>query len=885
MKKWKWIKGSIIALISTAVIATSGVILFWNVDAPTPINTYGVWFSSSKNSNTEIVNAKNNLITNLTNQTSEVINNYFEQNKTKSNDSLVFNFANLTVNQTQGERNYFTSLNRSLKSISPYLGIDNKQRTAKLINDAFYNKNTELMSFYWSPDYNSVGTWLKYMFTDIYTMPNMWPSTFSILENHANDYVWANSLKTYLMNFNIPNTNEPLYKSPIEILEYIASNENVNKIHIDDYYVNIANAIGTWVSENSELEITKVNEPNYNGQDYYLQYQSQLPLGIEYVNWIASQNPNIPYQEVGAGTSVPYLVTNGIYMPENPNSNINFRDWYYYSNIFNGKVVKDWWDSDPFESNETAWNGPFSKSPNQTYANSTWITLTSWTTRGDENDSNFLNQTDILVSNGMMNDITDENVYAQLENEFNNEQTLTLDIRPIPWVDANGKTTNYYLSPYDFWCGFKAFYRSIENGVNANNAYIIGLAAIDFEKTLNYEPNKAINKSTNEHQSFKIFFNDPILSLRDTLDIFQKQYFAALPHAHEKVQNIVDDQKYNQIAVNFPGSSNLDMQSTDITKFYGVGVGYQKSVWGDLWSAGSYYVSNADRQSITYKINEEYFKSFNELKNKQEYVSFLRNNQTNKGNISKISEINLKYAGSYNLDILYEQFKAGELNKAKLQSVTLLEVINSSWNKNLRYQTTQKISKSNTIGFNLQIYEKWTEPSSSVPAGYNPAENIIVDTNNNPMWDPVTRKPTYTIDEWGNYVWPEGKLPKIKSEVSQAYADLIVSDFYTPITEGGKSQLIRFTIMNTINWVSLKSLVTPGISSSVQYSFMPYGVYDLYNADMSIRGTYWDLAANKRYLTDEQLNNTFDEASIKLRLSGNSIWTYEELLNAMIKID
>ena len=874
-KKW------IIALttIAAAALASSSLtVLLWPVDAATAMSTYITKFTG----NDESSKAKNEVIQNAINDARDVLNDYYDKNQNAK--SLNFYFCNLRRSQTQGERNFYTALDRSMKYIDERLGIQNIQRTPKTINDAFYNKNTEMMSFYWSPDYNNIGTWIKYMLTETYTLPNIWNSVYSILEGTTGEtYNWSASLKDFIQGYNLTGTNQSLYMSPIEIVEYVASNKNTKKIKLDQVYTTLANVIGNWIATESPLEIEEELDPEtkkmvkkYGGDS------GTLSKGIEFVNYVASLNPNIPYQEVGNGTSTPYLISNGVYMPTNSNSNNNFRDWYLYKNTNNKSVVKDWNSADPFTSNETAWNGPFSKASNTLFAQSIWTNLTSWSTRGDENDPIYGEKSIKLLSSSIVEDIDDPVVLEKFRDEFENQHKLTFSIRPIEWVDTNGKGTGSYLSPQDFWAGIYSFALSIQNGLNANNAYFIQLASINFEKTLTEDANNQLrNRSKSETKKFTIYFDEPILSLEDTLDILQKQYFCALPAEHEKVKNIYDPVRYNSIAVNYPGTNTLDTASTNMKMFYGVGDGTNPDVWKELWSSAPYYISNVDKQSITYKINKGYFESFKDLAESNEsYISYNLEKRLDDGSImAKIPEINVKYAGSYNLDILFEQFISKEIDKTPLQGANLLTAINN-YGSNLRYESTKKIQQSNVVGFNLQVYEKWTEPLSSVPAGYNQATNIIMDSEGNPMWNPETRKPTYTMDEYGNYVFEEGKKPKLKSNISQEYYDLIVKDFYTP---NGTSAKIRFAIMNSINWVSLQTLVTPGVTGSIQYSFMPYGVYNFEDSNGNdITGEYWDLAANKRYMTKEELDDMSAE-NIKKRKSGNMIWTYGELRSAMIK--
>lgn len=885
-KKWKIILSSVLM---SSILACSLVVLFWNVDAKTGINTYILKFPTSSNSvidnNTKLTSAeievnkkKNEFLTYLKTETGKIFDDYKKQNK--NFNGLDFYFGNLQSSPTPGDKNYITFLERTMREINGAFSINNVPRTPKLINEAFYNKNTELMPFYWSPDYNSVGTWIKYVFTDEYSVPNMWPATYAILENRPNEYPWANSLKDKIKQYNIPGTSQTLYMSHIDALTWLASDANVNKITVSDYYVNLANVIGTWVNENSTLQI------DFDQHGEAISFGADLPVGIQFVNWIASMNINIPFNELGYGTTEPFLIRKGFYNRENSNTDNIYRDWYKNSD-FTSNVVKLWKQADPFSSNETAWNGPFSRTPNSLYANSVWTALTTWTTVGDDNDEQLPSRPEKLVSNGIIENIADMNVLNKLAREFGSSKTLTFHIRPIPWVNSKGQETGYYLSPEDFIAGFKSFIRSINNGMNKNNEYFTGLAAIDFNKTINYQPNWERNNNPNEKKEFKIFFTSPILNIIDTLDILQKQYFMALPAKHPKVQNIIDDEKYKNIAVT-DANGRIDLSKTNLFQFYGCGDGKSQAVWGDLWSSAPYYISNVNEQKIIYSINKKYFSAFDDVKNDSSYSSFALEKTFDNGyTIRKIESLEVKYAGSYNINILFEQFKANEIDISPLQAATLDEAIKTMKDL-IRYKTTKKLPKSNVVSYNLQIYEKWSEPRDPNNPNKPQASNIIVDTDGNPMWDEKTRKPTYSLDEYGNYVWPEGKKPKIKSNISEAYRDLIVSDFYTPYSAGGKSQMLRFTINNSINWVSLKSVVTPGVTNSIQYSFMPYGVYSIYDneIDPSIgearKSNYWTLSAFKKYLTEVEMKS-FSLEIIKKRMSGLTIWTYDELLNNMIK--
>lgn len=886
IKKMWVVTASCIA--AAAVGATSLTVLFWPADIGSALSTYILGFSDGTGTD---VAAKNKYVANLLDKTSNVIADY--KNENKNFKELDFRFTNMTPTQTTGELNYFESLDRTFKAIDPSLGINNMQRTPQTVSDGYYNKDTELMSFYWSPDYNAVGTWVKYMFTESYAIANMWVPTFQAIEQNA-DFSWVPSLKAEFANKLVPGVataagvDNKLYRGPIDILSWVASANNATtEYDVEGYYTFLGNVIGSWIQNNTSAKIQKTNvtPEKPTGVNNY----SDIGVGIDYVNWIASKNPNIPFAESGPDSNIPWLTTKGFYNQTNPNSDTNYRDWYIRPSQFGARNTANIWiQQNHFENTVTPWNGSFSQAPNSQLAQMNQTGITSWTTIGDENDKEAPYQFTSLVADGILDDVSDEIVRDRLEAQMNGpDRKMELTIRPIPWVDGNGNHVTdkdgkkMYMSPQDFLAGVQAFDRSVNNGLNSNNAYFVDLAALDVKKTLEDANNKLRNESADQSaaKKFTYYFTDPSLTIIDVLDILQKQYFNALPAFHEKVQNIIDDTRYNAVT-KFVGDSKLiDTSSQDFSVYYGCGDGKNQKVWSDLVFASPYTIASVTDQTINYKLNTSYYAAFSELHNDPFYINF----NLEKNGMKRINDISVKYAGSYNENILFEQFKSKEIDLSPVPTSSLDLVVNNYAN-NIRYVKALKINKSNVIAYNLQIYQKWDEDRNLTPAGHGPAIGIILDQDGIPMWNPITRQPTYTIDKYGNYVFPAGKSPRLKSRVSQQYADLIVKDFYTPFDEGGRSHTIRYTINNTINWNSIKTLYTPGVTQSIQYSFMPYGVYR-FNDDTDplhpIEGEYWDLVANKRY-------NTFDpgkpfDTTLKARQTGDIIWTYDELRKAMIK--
>ncbi len=868
-KHWKSV---VMVSILSCIVVASATILFWPQNVKSS-NIYILKFNKDKD---KYANAKNNVINTLINKTRKVLDEYAIWYKNEYHENfpgLNFQYVNLKASQSNGEKNFFVNLDKSLKAIDPRLGITNIQRTPETLNEGFYNKNTELLSFYWSPDYNGVGTWIKYMLSDAFSMPNFWHPIYKVIENNSED--WAASLKKELENYTFDGKQSILI-SPTDLLAWVNSDKNSSKISSTDAYVTIANVIGKWVKDNSSI---KINLKNEDGK-VTLENYSNVGLGIKLVNFIASNPSNIPFVEDGPWTKVPWLVRNGFYKQINPNSDNNYRDWFYDASENKNSKLRLWDQNNPFTSSKTSFNSSFSNAPNSSFFQSCWTGLTTWTTIGDENSKSLPYEGAYLVANGANNELN------QLIDEFNNSQTMTFNIRPIPWVDTKGNQINnqngqkMFLSPEDYIASIKAYVRSIDCGLNTND-YFINLLGLDVNKTIEDVNNYKRNTSSSDSQKLKLYFNNPTLSARDCLDILQKQYFCAIPAFKQTVKNIINDEDWNRNAILTPNGL-LNTTETKMENFYGSGD--WRKTWNDWAFASPYYISNITEQNIVYKINQSYFNAFSNNLTDNQYKSFDMNDAT----IKKFDTIELKYAGSYNENILFEQFKSNELDVSTIQAANLVNVARDFPN-DMYYVNTMKINRSDIVGYNLEIYEK-------------DRQNIIFDQNNKAM-KTSAGAPTYSIDEWGNYQFEKGEKPKLKSKVSKAYADLIVKDFFTPIEEGGVSRLLRTTINNCINWVALQTIVFPGITKSIQYSFMPFGVFDL-NASISPNSNfignvntqlvnpfnktsienvskYWYFSSSKLYMSNDELN-IWNESSFKSRESGSIIWTYKELLYSMV---
>jgi len=887
------------------IIVSASVISF--LPKPiTGISTYEMEFQSGQPSAIE----KNEYLAHLKSNLKKVLDDYEKELNLKNQkfDGLTLNYTNLTRAASQGNKDFFFMLDRTLKSLDSRLSFNNLPRTPVSVQEGFYNKNTDMLTFYWSPDYNGIGTWIKYMFSAEFSMPNYWPGLFAKLE--ANDKLpiqnqigWLTSLKKFLHNYTygtIAGKNLLLDElSGIDIVAVSNQPKEVNKtgnLNANAMYVRLVNVIASWTEINSKVEILIPGDsatPAVFNSPKLVDISSESSYGIQLINYISSTAPNIPNVEDGGQTSIPWLIRDGFYNPIDPNSSDVYRDWFYDVDTV-GKTenvnFRIWIQDDPLQSNKTPYNPAYSNTASPQFK-SAWTALTAWTTVGSGDilqlKENQANQPEakgpFLVSAGSTTTI------KSMKDQFNKDKKIEFKVRPIPWINYRGEIdkdkngVEQFLSPQDFLAAIQGFLRSVDNKLNSNG-YFLDLLDLDLEKTLNLPANNDRNTNKSETKTFTLFFNNPTLNINYILDVLQKQYFNAIPAYKQTVINITDDAAYNKVAV-VSEHGALDTLATDMNQFYGSGDSY--SGWTDYVSTGPYYISKLTKQQIHFSKNEQYFKSFenpawpgiNDLNG--HYNSFLDSWKINGREYQKIDTVIINYAGSFSDTITYEQFKSNELDVALIQAAKLSETLKSQ-TKNVRFRKTEKINKSDIIGYNLQVYETTNNTRF---------ENIINDSNGAPMWDEKTQSPSYTSDQFGNLDF-NGKTPRIKSLVSPEYYDLIVKDYYTPAeyiddqgnVQLGKSATIREAINNLINWVSMKDLIFPGITKSVQYSFMPYGVFDLSNVqnDEFIM-KYWDLVSNKKYLTKTQQDDWNDDL-IKQRKAGISIWSYDEMINNIISM-
>ncbi len=902
---------SITSLIAAGLVGASLFVAF-RTKPILPLNTYLMHFNEEVDDPAIAASnkSKNAYIDGLIDKTRKILDgyqSYYEKNHSDSFPGLNFRFTNLNSAPTEGEKNYFAVLDRTFKAIDPRISFTNIPRTPTSVLEGYYNKNTDMINMYWSPDFDSIATWFTYVFSEDFAFPNQWPMVYEKLVNvEPDDMPWEASLKSELESKN-------MFKSPMEVqnnaIHPITSGSDIKATSVSEFYTELANVIGTW-TENNSKELT-LNKVGADGPEEV----TASGLGIQFVQWLTSFINNLPFVDNGPDTNVPFLIRNGYYNMQNPITDTSFRDWFYNASVVSGPSKFRWWiKPNPFEVNKTPFNPAFSHSSSSMFFNACWTGLSSWTTTSDFVDLRnpeipLKPANEYLVASGAMD----------LPKGFDAARTpqITFNIRPIPWVDKNGNQLKdeagnpAYLSPADYRAAIIGFVRSIQIKINSN-AYFFDLISIDVDATINDPKNIERNTSPDEHKPFVIHLKKiPDISFHSVIDILQKQYFNAIPAFKQSVKNITDYDTFKKLVDGvegdrpnpyIPSEKSFKSFSKDINfnNFYGSGnPALTPSLLNDYAFTGPYRIDFIDSQKINFVLNEKYFECFKDeiadttvdaeydVPVKDLYQSFNlsqeipatdenHNKETNI--IKKIGEVEMKYAGSYSESLTYEQFKANQLDLSEINSAKLIEA-KDSFPSEFRSQGTVRSNKSNLVTFNMQVYAK-------------DDDNVILDSNENPIYktdasgsvDLSTGRPQigYSVDKYGNFVFPEGVTPKVKSRVSPGYYDLIIRDFYTPIDQGGVSATIRETLINAINWESLKTLVFPGITKSVQYSFLPYGVFPI--GENEDQRTFFWYASDKPYMLSD-LNKEITPDIIRKRRCGLILWTYDEMLDNSINKD
>ncbi|WP_353289832.1 MG321/MPN456 family lipoprotein [Ureaplasma ceti] len=892
---------------------------------------------SNDNFAIDTISPKQKYINDLERQVSEVFKQYKQEHKEYK--GLTLDYINLKASPTPGEVSFFEELNKTLKAINPNLSFNMIQRSPSTVQQGFYQQNADMISMIWSPDYNDVGTWLTYMFQD-QQIANLWPAVAAAM-NHKITVVnetmnvehksWVDNLRNYIKkrNFGFKDKNGqfvPLVNKENHVMDMNELMSYTEKgVSSSAIYTSLSNAISAWADSPEAKKYEAVpmddNDPNLYKDGTYTSFHGGLKsfkasMQTNLMDFLTQYKPNIPYVQDGPNTKTASLVRLGAHAPENINSSKSFRDWYYNPEIYKGDgVFRNWLKGNPFLGNITVLNPSFNKGTNNVLS-STFTNLFSWSTHGDFYNqesaykSNYglsLNADGAMTNPKHLEEVIDsgftDNSFSDIKCGIDKDGSKYVDIpiRPLPWVNYEGNTTNniHYLSPQDYWAGFKAYERSVSVKLNYNG-YFMDLLGLDMNKMLSYPGNQARNTSPEQHKTFRIYFDNPTLSGSDIVDILTKQYFAALPEFSPLVQNITNDQKFESIAhvSQTNGVLNIsDNKLVDMSKFYGCGFYQDPNVWKQLWSVGPYTVNQINTQQIVFKINKHYFGQsvenpgpWKDVADNPNYCQNFLNGKitiqkkiekdgkfTGKTEpvelpIKKFDEVKSIYSSAYNVQLAYEQFKINELDESDIPTAKLAETYaNPTLSKEVYQKSTLKLDKSNLIPYNLRVLE--VDGKGTIK---------LFDKNDKEV--PFSDK-YVSMDKYGNYVFKDGYHPKVKSKISDGYYDLIVKNFFTPIDATGpdgkllpaidrSSAIIRTAINDCINWFALTSIIDSGKSQVIQNSFMPYGVDNLSDDISNSRLTYWSLAI---YKVTTEMNPEFEKPG--KRLGGITEWTWPEYIN------
>lgn len=916
--KWKKI------LISTSigVAAATPVIAMLAIGAnprlEMPSSTFLMDFSKVQKDETTLNDnfsyaQKQEYINWLKEQVNQVFNEYKNIN---SNPELVLDFRTLKSSMTPGELNYFTELKKSMLGINPNLSFNLIPRSPVSVQEGFYQRNSDMVSFYWSPDYNDIGTWLTYMFSD-FQVANMWPALSAAINGeivptnltdnpeHKN---WVESLAAKLSEatFKINNKDIKLveqennkFKAKTFSDIMILINEGLN---LDNVNTTIGNLISSWISSdealkwNGKLASNPTITNGYYDDNGGFEGDFTPSMQINFLDFLCSYNQIIPNFQDGPTTRTTYLVRDGFHVATNPNGTNNYRDWY--SKKGSKDLYIEYMSGSPFDSSVTSLNPTFTKSSSGTFFQTIFSTLFSWTVKHDytsdaENEADREKFDVQLVSQASKGSLSafksildsamnatsntsipaNDGISAEVTDYTTRSFKINIPIRPIPWVNANGQTTNniHYLSPIDFLVGIATYKKSLDIKLNSNN-YFIDLIGLNIEKTLeslyqnqngNYD--ELINKSPTDSKSLTLYFDNPKLSSNNIADILSIQYFSALPHFSDKVKNILD----------IDSNVSFNPQGNDWNQYYGAG--YQTSSWKDCWYTTPYYIKNITDQYWEMELNKEFFKVF-ENETDANYIQFKLNPTIDKLEYQKIKTLRFFYNKSgFQEQTLFEMFKSGEADKSLIPSSALLQVENTESLRNQVYAPeVLKLSKSDLIPYNLQVYMKH-------------ANGIIriLDSNGNEVNSDKINE-IISSDKYGNMIFKNGHRPILKSNIDDAYYDLIVKNFYTPIDakdEKGNllpalersSAIIRTAINDCINWLSLSAIVNPSQSKTMQNSFFPYGcsIMPTNNGTGPVelsedRLKYWSLSAYKMSAGQQEIG---------LRMGGLLEWSILDYYN------
>ncbi len=295
--------------------------------------------------------------------------------------------------------------------------------------------------------------------------------------------------------------------------------------------------------------------------------------------------------------------------------------------------------------------------------------------------SDLTNKDAFIVENGAYSINLDKFGEAMI-NATKVEFTLNKDFK---WVDTNGQPKQS-LVPLDFWYSLKGYKTSSDYGLNSNG-YFLGLAGIDYDKTIAHKENESVEPGS----TFTYFIGKTKAPY--FLDILTKQYFFPIPHSHPKAAATIETPD-NSNVIKFITTNDskqiIDKNNTDWTKVYGGG--QEKDV--DVWSIGPYYISASSEQDVIFDININYFNAMRLMYD------------MNKLDVTKKIPKVIKRYKAGNAISIYDKFGSREVSYAPVPQERDSQAVSRYINTNsLIAIPAPKTSQGRFIGYNLGIYD------------------------------------------------------------------------------------------------------------------------------------------------------------------------------------
>lgn len=774
---------------------------------------------------------------------------------TGENANLTLKFYTLTKSSqyTPSKLAWFSELNRALKWLDPRLSFELIPRSNQTVEQGFRQKDGEMISMFWSPDYHNIGTWLGFWFNGNYTVPNLWPSLYVDMTDGSLT-PWQNDLKEYLESIPVNGGTGNYFQSYDELNNIDEQNYmNGNKT---SYRSSIGDEIGYWADTTEQQN------------------------AIDFVAWMNAQSPMLPWVSDGPSSTKKLMVREGFHSPTNTYSADTYRDWYYDGQNALSQKFRYWLANDPFATNKTPYNPSFNDTTNNSFFQSTYNGLTDWKINGDwewDNESNtWIAPKGTLTLSGAskleMFDSGGSNVGAMpkigsLSNQSsiedfviyesgNEEETkkmleqattykFQIDPTRFKWYSMSGETSSY-LTAKDYFWGFMGYVFSVQLNLNTNG-YYLDLINLDVPATIKanehffdfYYPNASeMNKyspwnlkpkldiDNEENNTITFVLKKPNVNF---LDILSKQYFQPLPIDNVKVQNIFAGPNGKYLVYNLGGnpsdiktlSPTLNLSKTNFTQLYGCESDPASNNF-DWWSSGAYYVNGITEQDISFAKNNQYFNQFPD-------GMYGDKNQ-------KIGQVIMKYGGAFSDQITYIQYKNNELDKSNIPISLIPEAAKL---KGFTTQGVDSVSRTDIISYNTNVFQRDSNGITYLTSVPSSGKGTVVETL-------------------------DGQKRVLKPNISKNYYEAIVKDFSQP---NGNSMKIRKAINIAIDWFSLAAMAVPDDNPNFQQSVIPYGNFKVVDNDTNT--TFTELANN--------------DSNLALARNGVNGWTIDSYLKNWLK--